>query len=356
MWGARALFKGTRPELFPPVACDRDPVTHSSPVSGELLDLCRQRWTAAAGDSRRLLHGRGRAFPGLEHVTVDGFPPLVLVTVFRATDPAIVQALVDGLVARLGPLGMGCLAVQRRGDAGDGDPLPEVVYGSLPGEPVACEDGLRFRIDPARGQNTGFFLDMRPARQWLRARAGGCAVLNLFAFTCAFSVAARAGGASRVVNIDLSRSSLSLGRDNHRLNRLATDDIHFLDHDIFRSWNKLHRLGRYDLIVMDPPTLQKGSFAAEKDYGKVVRRFPKLLKPESDILACLNAPHLGEDFLDEVFARELPGVQKVARLANPPEFADVDTQAALKVVHYRYRRPDDLPPLQDGLSPSSTGQ
>ncbi|MFZ5723247.1 MAG: class I SAM-dependent methyltransferase [Pseudomonadota bacterium] len=313
----------------------------------DAVDRCIGHWDAA-GDARRLFHGRGRLYPGLEQVCVDGFPPLVLVTFFRAPEPGVEQALLDGLRTGLAGRGMQCLAVQRRYVVEGGnehEPRPEVIAGELPAQPAARENGLRFRIDTERGQNLGFFLDMRLAREWLRARAAGRSVLNLFAFTCAFSVAARAGGAGRIVNIDLSRPSLTLGRENHRLNGQGTDDIHFLDHDIFRSWNKLHRLGRYDLIVMDPPTMQKGSFVAERDYGKVVRRFSKLLKPESDVLACLNAPHLGADFLDDVFARELPGAEKVARLPNPPEFADADPGAGLKVVHYRYRRPADLPPL-----------
>lgn len=323
-------------------------VTESFLFSSAVADICAQGWRAANGEARRLLHGRGRHYPGFEQICVDAFPPLVLVTFFRPPDQALEQALLANLHEVLTPLGMRCLAVQRRyagetPDAGSG--RVDIVAGELPTQPEACEDGLRYRIDPARGQNCGFFLDMRSARQWLRARVAGKSVLNLFAFTCAFSVAARAGGSGRVVNIDMSRPSLSIGRDNHRLNGLATDDIHFLDHDVFRSWNKLHRLGRYDLIVMDPPTAQKGSFVAEKDYAKVVRRFSKLLKAESDVLACLNAPHLGEDFLDEVFARELPGSVKVERLANPAEFADIDPQASLKVVHYRYSRPTDLPPL-----------
>lgn len=312
-----------------------------------VLDQCGDGW-AAEGDARRLFHGRGRRYPALEHVTVDQFPPLVLLTLFRTVDEDLLAALVAGLIERLAPRGMTCLAIQRRrGATGEAAAQLETVYGELPETLVAREAGLAYQLDFSRGQNTGFFLDMRMARRWVRERAAGRSVLNLFAFTCAFSVVARAAGAGRIVNIDLSRASLAQGRDNHRLNQLDTGDIHFLDHDIFRSWNKLHRLGRYDLIIMDPPTLQKGSFVVDKDYAKVVRRFSKLLKPDADVLACLNAPHLGEAFLDDIFARELPGSVRVARLANPPEFADVDPQAGLKVIHYRYTRPAGLPPLDD---------
>lgn len=311
----------------------------------EIARHCAVAAVEAGGEARRLLHGRGRNYPGLEQVCIDWYPPVLQITFFREPDAAFARALCDELLLGLSASGVGALVVQRR-DV-HGAPV-QLVHGALPARPQAREAGLDYRIEPGRGQNLGFFLDMRMAREWLRQRAGGKSVLNLFAFTCAFSVVARAAGATRVVNIDMSSASLATGRENHRDNGLSIDDIHFLDHDVFRSWNKLHRLGRYDLVVMDPPTAQKGSFSAEKDYGKVVRRFSKLLKAESDVLACLNATHLGEDFLDGVFARELPGAERVERLANPPEFADLDAQAALKVVHYRYRRPADLPPLEGG--------
>lgn len=309
---------------------------------GTLLASCEQRMTLDMGEARRLFHGRGRSLVGFEHVCVDRFHPFVLVTLFRPLDQGAEQALLAGLAERLEPRGMACLAVQRRGN---GEASVEAVYGSLPRHPVAWERGLQYGLDPGRGQNLGFFLDMRLARDWLKGRVAGRSVLNLFAFTCAFSVVARAGGASRVVNIDLSRPSLAAGRENHRRNGLSLDEIYFFDHDIFRSWSKLHRYGRYDVVIMDPPTQQRGSFIAERDYAKVIRRFPKLLKDGADVLACLNAPHLGEDFLDEIFASELPGSVKVGRLPNPPEFADVDEQASLKVVHYRYTRPLEMPPL-----------
>lgn len=308
-----------------------------------VVAACTAAAGAAGADSCRLFHGRGRLHAGFEHVAVDWFPPLALVTLYRPLPEGMLAALLEGLVPALAPAGMGCLAVQER--QGGGEASFRVVHGELPPVLQAREAGLGYRIDPARGQNLGFFPDMAVARDWLRVRAAGRRVLNLFAFTCAFSVAARAGGAARVVNIDLSRPSLATGRANHVLNGLSLDDIFFLDHDIFRSWKKLHALGRYDIVVLDPPSAQKGSFTARKDYAKVVRRLPKLLAQEGDVLACLNDPALGEDFLDAVFAAELPGAQKVARLPNPPAYADADPQAALKVVHYRYRRPDTLPAL-----------
>ncbi|MDF1822869.1 MAG: class I SAM-dependent methyltransferase [Alcanivoracaceae bacterium] len=287
-------------------------------------------------DCHRLLHGRGGTLPGLDWLVVDRYPPVLVATLFRPPQGLDRARLKAALEARLLPLGCDCLVWQERGPEGA---RTEVVCGQLPQAPLAREAGLDFELDFSRGQNIGFFADMVPARRWLAERAQGKRVLNLFSFTCAFSVVSAAAGASRVVNIDLSRPALAQGQRNHAINRLDTSEVHFLPHDIFRSWKKLHSLGRYDLIIMDPPSEQKGSFLARRDYARVVRRLSKLLAPEADLLACLNAPWLGETFLDDAVLGNLPGTARVARLPFAPGFAEADADAGLKVIHYRYQRP-----------------
>jgi len=91
-----------------------------------------------------------------------------------------------------------------------GIPLPEQI--------VAVEDGLRFEIGTDPRHDFGLFLDGRTARSRVRALAGGALVLNLFSYACGFGVAARAGGARDVVNVDPERSYLSWGRRNAALN------------------------------------------------------------------------------------------------------------------------------------------
>ena len=88
---------------------------------------------------------------------------------------------------------------------------------------------------------------MRLGRQWVQERSQGKRVLNLFAYTCGFSVAAKAGGANQVVNVDMAKGALSRGRDNHRLNEHDMSDVTFMGYDIFRSWGKITKYGPYDL-------------------------------------------------------------------------------------------------------------
>lgn len=188
--------------------------------------------------------------PALEWLTIDCFAPVMVATVFRGQDEAILKALETSLTKALTAQGCDTLVVQHRYD---GKAENVLVCGELPESPLAEEDGLVYKLDFQRGQNLGFFADMAQGRRWIRERAEGKKVLNLFSFTCSFSVAALAGGADSVVNIDLSDPALRLGQQNHGLNGFEDAKVHYLPHNIFRSWKKLHSLGRYDIIVIDPP-------------------------------------------------------------------------------------------------------
>ena len=210
----------------------------------------------------------------------------------------------------------------------------ETVHGPEVSPFNVCEQALKYQLDITVGMHTGLFLDMAEARQWVKAHAQSKKVLNLFSYTCAFSVAAIAGDAVSVVNMDLSRSSLNRGRENHRLNNHEMDRVTFHAHDIFKSWGKLKRLGPFDLIIIDPPSYQKGSFELAKDYVRVVRQLPALLAKKGEVLACLNDPDQPSEYLLEMFAEQCPELKFTKRLNNPSAFADVDERKSLKVMQF----------------------
>jgi len=292
---------------------------------------------APPAEARRLLHGRGRCWPGLEQVTVDWLEGVLQVTLFKPLEGDgrdHVLALLEEITASAewAAAGLAGLLLQERYLEGS----PALwLGGNADGPRLIHEDGLAYWIEPGRAQNSGFFLDMRQGHRWVRANAAGKRVLNLFAYTCAFSVAAMAGGASGVVNLDMSSPALGRGRDNHRANGQALDAVSFLAHDLFKSWAKVTRQGPYDLIVMDPPSFQRGSFILARDYPKVLRKLEGLLSPGGQVLACLNDPALPAAFLIDAMATEAPGLIFTERLANPPEFMDADPEAGLKVLVFR---------------------
>jgi 23S rRNA (cytosine1962-C5)-methyltransferase len=289
-----------------------------------LLDTIAQ--ATPGQDACRLFHGRGGLHPGCEHLSLDWFAPVWLLTSFQPLSEAEIQTVQAALAQRPEPLN---LVVQIR-QSGQGGSDTRLVCGEVPQPHVVTEQGARYRLHVLKGQNHGLFLDMACGRQWLREQAQGQRVLNLFAYTCAFSVAALQGGAAEVVNVDMAAGALAIGQQNHQLNDL--NGARFLAHDLFKSWGKIKRMGPYDLVVADPPSYQKGSFVAHKDYARVVRRLPELLAPGGQALLCLNAPELPSRFLQELVAQEATQLPFVRRLDNPAVFADADPERSLKVM------------------------
>ena len=95
------------------------------------------------------------------------------------------------------------------------------------------------------------------------------------------------------------------------------------------------------MVIVDPPSYQKGSFVATKDYARLMRRLPELLAPGGHALLCLNAPELGLVFLQDQMQALAPELNLVQRVANPAVFADVSPERSLKVLAYQ------LPPLPE---------
>ena len=297
-----------------------------------LLDAIAQ--TPRHGDAQRVFHGRGGLFPGCEHWTLDAYPPVWVLTSFQPVSEDEVAQVQDALARRWADLAPGeplNLVFQTRIE---GRSDTRLLAGSVPEPHVVTERGARYAVHVLKGQNHGLFLDMAEGRDWVRQHAAGQKVLNLFAYTCAFSVAALQGGARHVLNVDMAAGAIATGQHNHALNGLA-GRARFLPHDIFKSWGKLTRGGPYDIVVVDPPSYQKGSFVATKDYARLLRRLPDLLAPNGRAMLCLNAPELGSDFLHGLVREHAPGLMFERRLPNPTVFADTDPERALKVLIYR---------------------
>ncbi len=138
-----------------------------------------------------------------------------------------------------------------------GDPIPERVE--------IMENGRRFLVDVQRGHKTGFYLDQRENRTLLEGFAPGRHVLNCFAYTGGFSLAALRGGALDVVSVESGAEAIALGRENLRLNGFADDRAEWVEGDVFQVLRGYRDQGRrFDLIVLDPPKFAQSAAQVEK--------------------------------------------------------------------------------------------
>ena len=214
----------------------------------------------------RLFDGRQE---GAEGWTIDRYADAVLIQNFHreGADEEVLRRLVGFLTDRLGPhtdfflkersVRVPERAVGRR-LGGDGPESREITEG-----------GLRYGVDFLYGTNTGLFLDARPLRSWVREHSGGRRILNLFSYTGGFGVAAAAGGARSVTNVDIVPSAVERGRANFERNGLPSDSRTHRKAEVFEFLRRAAKSGEtWDGIVADPPPVPTTGRRGKKKRGR----------------------------------------------------------------------------------------
>jgi 23S rRNA (cytosine1962-C5)-methyltransferase len=273
------------------------------------------------GQAQRLFHGRGHTYKYLSHITVDWLPPVIWITLFAP----VISSDIDRLGSKLLEKIPECKSIQIQHRYQKNWPV-EVTYGDTINGLEITEGKLKYKLQLGSGRNIGLFLDMRNGREWVKLNSRDKHVLNLFAYTCGFSVSARAGNVASVYNVDISSSALSTGRDNHRINQQPLDNISFAKLNIFNSFGRLKKHGPFDLLICDPPTFQKGSIDIVRDYPKLMRRLDDFMAPISTLMLCINAPHLGQqtgrEFLIEAMQENAPQFRLDDEIKLPEVYLD----------------------------------
>jgi 23S rRNA (cytosine1962-C5)-methyltransferase len=245
------------------------------------LALRRAHDLPGASDAMRLVHAEADGLPGL---IVDRYADTLAVQVLSAGCERWRDTLF-GLLAEL----TGCSRIMERSDA-DVRELEGLAQrsGQLSGAPMEgpveiVEHGLRYRVDVATGQKTGFYLDQRDNRRRIAELADGRESLNCFCYTGGFSLAALSGGAASVLSIDSSAAALALASQNLSLNALDTSRAEWLDADVFKALRTLRsEERRFDLIVLDPPKFAptpKDAERAARGYKDINLSAMRLLRP-----------------------------------------------------------------------------
>lgn len=213
----------------------------------------RRRFFGSETTACRLVNGEGDGVPGL---VADLYGDVLVLQISTLGLDRLKPFVLDHLTKRLAP---GSVYEKSHLPTRREEGLP-MFDGPLQGPETAgtveiLENGLRFKVDVAHGQKTGFYLDQREMRVFARRLAAGRRVLNAFAYTGGFGVYAFAGGAASVDSVETSERAAALARENCALNGFGASPGRFLTADVF-EFIRAEPLA-YDLVVLDPPAFAK---------------------------------------------------------------------------------------------------
>jgi 23S rRNA (cytosine1962-C5)-methyltransferase len=213
-------------------------------------------------NAHRLISGEGDFLPG---ITVDRYERYAVVQTYadclETILPEVVRALSKGSFALKG--------IVRRVDG-----VMQCLWGELPPpELTILENGLKIIANLYDGQKTGLFLDHRDNRAKLGQLANGKTVLNLFAYTGAFSLYAARGGATKISSVDIAPAAMIDAKRNFALNGFDPELHDFLAADCFNLLETYAKEGKkFDLVILDPPSLARSKdnrYAAARAYKKL---------------------------------------------------------------------------------------
>jgi 23S rRNA (cytosine1962-C5)-methyltransferase len=200
---------------------------------------------------------------------------------------------------------------------------------------IATEHYLKFAIDFGAGYSVGLFVDQRENRAFVR-QAKPERLLNCFAYTCSFSVAAASAGA-QTVNVDLSKKSLERGRQNFLLNSPSTERHKFIADDVRPVLRRLARRGeKFDMIILDPPTFSrtKGgeAFRVESDFEELMVAAFELIDGKGRILLSTNCETLSEQALERMARYGLKLSRRAGVFHRQPRPLDLPSGSAARTI------------------------
>ncbi|MEE9935005.1 MAG: class I SAM-dependent rRNA methyltransferase [Deltaproteobacteria bacterium] len=285
------------------------------------LDL-RRAVLSPATNAYRVINAEGDGCPGL---IADAYGDVLAVSLTTAGMEKHRQHILDALGACLQPARIYEQSVgrsrtleglsDRRGFL-QGDDHSSVVR--------VKENHYTFDVDFVGGQKTGFFLDQRVNREKLGALARGRTVLNCFCYTGAFSVYAAAGGAKKVVSLDISRSACAAAAEHLRINGFAADSHSVIEADVFDFLRDLKE--DFDLIILDPPAFAKTRHdvpKASRGYKDINLQAIRHLSPGGLLATFSCSNFMEEDLFGKIVqgaARDAQAdLQVLARLEAGPD-------------------------------------
>lgn len=199
----------------------------------------------------------------------------------------------------------------------------KIIFGDKPDRKIK-EHGVWYTVDLTMNRDASLYLDTRNLRKWLIGHSAGKTVLNAFAYTGSFGVAATAGGASRVVQIDRNRQFLNLAKDSYGLNNFEIRRSDFLVDDFFPAIAKFKGTKEFfDCVIIDPPffsTTSKGKVDQENDSARLINKVRPLINDSGNLIAINNALYVsGKEYIQTLETLCADGYLKIEELISVPE-------------------------------------
>lgn len=198
---------------------------------------------------------------------------------------------------------------------------------------TVLEYGVKFKVNLTDYLDTGLFLDHRETRQLVAAVAKNKRVLNLFAYTCSFSVHAAVAGAAFTKSVDMSNTYVAWGEDNFDLNSLSKRNHPIVRADCLKFLDEERRFGtRYDMIIIDPPTISRSKkmdqlFDIQVDYISLITKALKLLLPKGVIFFSTNS----RKFVFDVDLFQQCSIVEISNKTIPLDFHDQKIHRCWKI-------------------------
>jgi 23S rRNA (cytosine1962-C5)-methyltransferase len=248
---------------------------------------------------KRLVNAEGDMLPGL---VIDQYDStLVLQSSIRGTD-LIKNEIVDYLVSTLAPKTIYEKSSSSSRRIEELEVSETLLYGAEPQDQLVLENGMSLLVNVKTGQKTGFFIDQREMRSFVRQIAKDKSVLNCFSYSGAFSVAALQAGAKKVISVDASEVAIDLCAKNISANGFTEDQHQAICSDAFEFIENTQ--DTFDIIIVDPPAFAKGKKDlrnALKAYYRVNLLAAKRLRPGGILIACSCSHFVSEgEFIEEV--------------------------------------------------------
>lgn len=296
----------------------KDAVIDATFIKERVKEAVAYRSKTVDMSSCRLIFGEADFLPG---IVVDKFSDCLVVQSLALGIDRFKTTIIEAVKEELAALGMEIHGVYERSDAKvrlkEG---MERVTGFLGDEfdtkvPIV-ENGVKYLVDVAEGQKTGFFLDQKYNRLAIQRLCKGAKVLDCFTHTGSFALNAGIAGAKEVLGVDASELGVKQAEENAALNGLS-DTVKFQCADVFELLPKLEEAGeKFDVVILDPPAFTKSRNSvknAVKGYREINLRGMKLVKNGGYLATCSCSHFMTPELFTKTIAQAAGNVHKRLR-------------------------------------------